>query len=85
MNVSANDLECLMRDRFVITDDMTPAIREICEAIVEFAGEAVAAEREACASKAREFGGHYPEGSDGRNTFILLAEWIENRATAQST
>lgn len=53
MNVSANDLECLMRDRFVITDDMTPAIREICEAIVEFAGEAVAAEREACASKAR--------------------------------
>lgn len=36
-------------------------------------------ERETCASKAREFAGHYPEGSDGRNTFILLAEWIENR------
>lgn len=40
---------------------------------------AVKAEREACASKAREFAAHYDEGSDGRNTFIILAEWIENR------
>lgn len=41
--------------------------------------DAVAAEREACSVKAREFAGHYSEGSDGRNTFILLAEWIERR------
>lgn len=47
---------------------------------VDYLRAAVAAEREACASKAREFAGHYPEGSDGRNTFILLAEWIERRA-----
>lgn len=39
----------------------------------------VAAEREACASKSREFAAHYPQSSDGRNTFILLAEWIESR------
>ena len=42
--------------------------------------ETIAAEREACASKAREFAAHYLQGSDGRNTFVLLAEWIENRA-----
>lgn len=41
---------------------------------------AVAAEREACAAMARECAAHYPPGSDGRNTFILLADWIENRA-----
>lgn len=41
--------------------------------------EAVADERNACASKAREFAEHYPQSSDGRNTLIMLAEWIENR------
>lgn len=41
---------------------------------------AIADEREACAAKAREYAAHYPAGSDGRNTFALLAEWIENRA-----
>ena len=33
-----------------------------------------------CAEKAHEYAGHYPIGSDGSNTFILLAEWIEARA-----
>jgi len=42
--------------------------------------QTAAAEREACAAKAREYAAHHPQGSDGRNTFILLAEWIENRA-----
>lgn len=41
---------------------------------------AVAAERAACAQQAREYASHYLPGSDGRNTFIILAEWIENRA-----
>lgn len=41
----------------------------------------VRTEREVIANKARQFAGHYPEASDGRNTFILLAEWIEARAT----
>lgn len=39
------------------------------------------AERETIANKARQYAGYYPEASDGRNTFILLAEWIEARAT----
>lgn len=41
-------------------------------------------EREACAAKAREYAAHYDAGSDGRNTLIMLAEWIENRAMAQN-
>ena len=41
--------------------------------------EAVQHERMACADKAREYAEHYDQGSDGRNTFILLAEWIESR------
>jgi chromosome segregation ATPase len=40
----------------------------------------VDAEREAIAAEARRYASHYPQGSDGRNTFILLAEWIERRA-----
>lgn len=36
-------------------------------------------ERDAIAARAREFAAHYPESSDGRNTFILFAEWIEAR------
>lgn len=28
-------------------------------------------------SKALEWAGHYPEASDGRNTFVLFAEWVE--------
>jgi hypothetical protein len=40
----------------------------------------VDAEREAIAAEARRYASHYPQGSDGRNTFILLAEWIEARA-----
>jgi hypothetical protein len=43
-------------------------------------GAAVASEREACAAKAREFSEHYEQSSDGRNTFVLLAEWIEARS-----
>lgn len=39
-------------------------------------------EREACAAKAREYAGHYPHSSVCRNTFILLAEWIEARGKA---
>jgi len=45
---------------------------------------AVAAEREACAKMAREYARCYAEGSDGRNTFILLAEWIERRASGEN-
>lgn len=36
-------------------------------------------ERDRIADKAREFAEHYPQGSDGRNTFIVFAEWVEAR------
>lgn len=52
--------------------------------VAEDVAAAVAAERTACAEKARQFASFYEQSSDGRNTFILLAEWIENRATAHS-
>lgn len=37
-------------------------------------------EREAIETQARHYALHYSEGSDGRNTFILLAEWIASRS-----
>lgn len=54
------------------------------EALNVFAPLVVLRSVEACAAKAREYAAHYPQGSDGRNTFVLLAEWIENRAAAHS-
>lgn len=52
-----------------------------------YAAPSTALDREAvvealteCADKARQFARHYDEGSDARNTFILLAEWIEGKA-----
>lgn len=34
------------------------------------------------AAEARRYAGHYPQSSDGRNTFILFAEWAESQALA---
>jgi hypothetical protein len=45
---------------------------------------AVAVERDAIAEEARRYAGFYPEGSDGRNTFIIFAEWIERRDMRES-
>lgn len=39
---------------------------------------AIATERERCAAKALEYASHYSPGSDGRNTLVMLADWIEN-------
>ena len=36
---------------------------------------------EAIASEARRYAAMYPEASDGRNTFIMFAEWVERQAT----
>lgn len=30
------------------------------------------------AYKAREYAEHYPQSSDGRNTFLIFAEWVES-------
>lgn len=37
-------------------------------------------ERETIAQKAREWAAHYSPSSDGRNTFVMFAEWVEERA-----
>ena len=36
-------------------------------------------ERDEIAQKAREWAAHYSEASDGRNTFVMFAEWVEAR------
>jgi hypothetical protein len=41
--------------------------------------QALQSERDAIENEARRYAGFYKEASDGRNTFILLAEWIEAR------
>ena len=38
--------------------------------------EAVAKERERCEQEARRYAGFYQPHSDGRNTFVLLADFI---------
>jgi hypothetical protein len=59
---------------------------EAARAVLANAPDAIAyralptAEYEAIANEARRYASHYPQSSDGRNTFILLAEWIEARA-----
>ncbi|UFX42014.1 hypothetical protein HAP47_0022240 [Bradyrhizobium sp. 41S5] len=40
-------------------------------------------EQIAIAGKAREWAENYSQGSDGRNTFVLFAEWVERRAALQ--
>lgn len=45
--------------------------------------DGISAERSAIAAKAREWAAHYDQGSDGRNTFVLFAEWVEDRAASQ--
>lgn len=35
-------------------------------------------DREAIALRAREIASMYPQSSDGRNTFIIFADWIDN-------
>ena len=68
MVVTSSYLKRALEDAYRSGDLVT---REELEAAVE-------AEREACGHKAREFAAHYPQGSDGRNTFIILAEQFES-------
>lgn len=42
-------------------------------------GSEVAHERDFLAMEARRYASHYPQSSDGRNTFIMFAEMIEAR------
>lgn len=52
-------------------------------AALEAPDAGVAAELvEAIAAEARRYAGFYPQGSDGQNTFVMFAEWVEQRALA---
>jgi hypothetical protein len=63
---------------FPVLSDIARKIRDLASSDPA-PGDQVAEERGAIAAKAREFAAHYPQSSDGRNTFIMLAEWIEAR------
>ena len=54
-----------------MTDDIIEAAVQQLRALTN--------ERKEIAEQARRYAGHYKEGSDGRNTFVMLAEWIEAR------
>lgn len=34
-------------------------------------------DRNKISEKAREWAGHYTQGSDGRNTFVMFANWVD--------
>jgi hypothetical protein len=50
----------------------------VAQARAEAAEARVMEVRVMCAAQARLYASYYPQSSDGQNTFILLAEWIEN-------
>lgn len=43
----------------------------------------LAVERDAIGAEARRYASHYPEASDGRNTFVIFAEWVEARGAKE--
>lgn len=51
---------------------------------IEAIRKALEDEREFLATEARRYASHYPEASDGRNTFIIFAEMIERRSALVS-
>lgn len=59
-----------MQDRYDHYDDMVRSI--------------LADEREAIAVEARRYAAFYPQSSDGRNTFIMFAEFVERRSLSPS-
>lgn len=44
------------------------------------ANDGYAAAMKQVAEESRRYASHYPQASDGRNTFVLLAEWAERAA-----
>lgn len=47
--------------------------------------DAVLREREEIENRLREAAAHYDPGTDGRNTFVMMADWVSARSTAQGT
>lgn len=47
--------------------------------LAEIAKVAVKTAMERVSEEARRYASHYPQSSDGRNTFTLFAEWAERQ------
>ena len=61
-------------------DGLTPA--DATAALARIVREAEARGMERAADRARVYASNYEQSSDGRNTFILLAEWADAEAAA---
>jgi hypothetical protein len=57
----------------------------IVEPLCVASASALDAEREAIADEARRYAGLYPEASDGRNTFLMFADFVERRMGGHAT
>lgn len=77
---AAAEIERLMQEvalaRATAREDLFPAMSSRIKAEREQARRQAFDE---VGKKAREYAAHYPEASDGRNTFIIFAEWAEGR------
>ena len=60
----------------------TPAALAASPEVAKLVAEAEARGMERAAARARVYASSYAQSSDGRNTFILLAEWADAEAAA---
>ncbi len=58
----------------------TPAALAASPEVAKLVAEAEARGMERAAARARVYASNYAQSSDGRNTFILLAEWADAEA-----
>jgi len=68
--------------------DIVPSEYDIAEAqsiLDAIQAEATAAAYGAAATEARRYAEFYPQGSDGQNTFAILAEYCERQTPADAT
>lgn len=63
----------------VLDEDQWNHAEQYLLAMVATTHNALTSERTSIADEARRYASHYKPGSDGRNTFVMLAEWIETR------
>ena len=77
---AASEAMCNAADLSSFWNDGDEAWRVATAVLAAVTPLILANERKEIAEQARRYAGHYKEGSDGRNTFIMLAEWIEARA-----
>ena len=75
---------------YVLSPEQADAVMEakcIAKRAAEFEARALKAEAALAeaAEEARRYASHYSQGSDGRNTFVMLAERIESLSTIRET